>query len=225
MCTYVDVVADDDEIGERFDAVKLPDTPTLFDDKPRVARPSSILSVITLGDDGERWLEHMRWGFIPSWAKGDVGFQKYHKMAVVNARDDKVLGNTSMFRSSIRRRRCLIPINGMVEWRPLQPGEKNKQAFRFTIDGGALVAVAGIWDEWRSDDGQRIVRSTAMLTTIPNGIVAPIHDRMLAILPPELEAAWLDPDLSMSMLPQILVPFDGERMQYQAWNAKTHAPA
>ena len=57
-------------------------------------------------------------------------------------------------------------------------------------DGG-LFAFAGLWDEWHAPDGSPL-RSCTIITTSPNAIAAPIHDRMPVILRPEDEALWLD---------------------------------
>src|ERR1700681_1840362 len=53
-------------------------------------------------------------------------------------------------------------------------------------------AFAGLWDNWKSPDGQQL-RTCTIITTEPNEIVAPIHNRMPAILLPEAREAWLDP--------------------------------
>ena len=72
--------------------------------------------------------------------------------------------------------------------------------WRFTVDGGEPFAFAGLCTrkEWE-DEGTRSGRwlySCTIVTTTPNKVVAPVHDRMPAILPgPEAEAAWLGTDL------------------------------
>ena len=50
------------------------------------------------------------------------------------------------------------------------------------------------------------------MTTTPNEVVAPVHDRMPAILPsPEAEAAWLRPDLSAEDAVAMCGPLDAAR--------------
>ena len=52
-------------------------------------------------------------------------------------------------------------------------------------------AFAGLWDVWRKPDGKR-VESFTIITTEPNELVRPIHNRMPVILRPEDEEQWLD---------------------------------
>jgi putative SOS response-associated peptidase YedK len=52
--------------------------------------------------------------------------------------------------------------------------------------------LAGLWDVWRKPDGKR-VESFTIITTEPNELVRPIHNRMPVILQPEDEEQWLDP--------------------------------
>ena len=53
-----------------------------------------------------------------------------------------------------------------------------------------LMAMAGLWDSWRSPSGER-VRSFTIITTEPNELLAPLHDRMPVILGPENWPLWL----------------------------------
>jgi putative SOS response-associated peptidase YedK len=52
-------------------------------------------------------------------------------------------------------------------------------------------AFAGLWDVWRKPDGKR-VESFTIITTEPNELVRPVHNRMPVILRPEDEEQWLD---------------------------------
>ena len=51
--------------------------------------------------------------------------------------------------------------------------------------------LAGLWDTWRKPDGKR-VESFTIITTEPNELVRPVHNRMPVILRPEDEEQWLD---------------------------------
>lgn len=59
-------------------------------------------------------------------------------------------------------------------------------------DGGAAFAMAGLWQETTVDD--EAVRSVTILTTEPNDVVDPLHDRMPVVLPERDETAWLEAD-------------------------------
>jgi putative SOS response-associated peptidase YedK len=52
-------------------------------------------------------------------------------------------------------------------------------------------AFAGLWDVWRKPDGKK-VESITIITTGPNELVRPIHNRIPVILQPEDEEQWLD---------------------------------
>ena len=75
-----------------------------------------------------------------------------------------------------------------------------------------LMALAGLWETWRSPAGER-VRSFAIVTTPPNRLLAELHDRMPVILAPEHWPAWLgeraaDPE----ELRALLGPYPAEDM-------------
>ncbi len=67
------------------------------------------------------------------------------------------------------------------------PGTRASQPVHIRLKGGGLFAFAGIYAERR--DGQD---TYAIVTTEPNELVAPIHNRMPVILDPADEALWLD---------------------------------
>lgn len=144
--------------------------------------PSDPVLVVRIGLRGERELCPMRWGLIPSWVKDPDNFS-----TLINARSETVLQKPS-FRNAMKRRRCLIPANGFYEW----AGQKgHKRAYLIREATGAPMAFAGLWENWLGADGTEIDTVT-ILTREPNKVMAPIHNRMPQILPPELFEAWLD---------------------------------
>src|SRR6266481_4026386 len=52
------------------------------------------------------------------------------------------------------------------------------------------MALAGLWETWRSPAGER-VRSFAIITTTPNELCAELHNRMPVILNPNKWPVWL----------------------------------
>ena len=69
------------------------------------------------------------------------------------------------------------------------------------------------------DDGW--LYSATIVTTTPNEVVAPVHDRMPAILPgAEAEAAWLRPDLSAEDAVAMCGPIEAARMRGEPANPK-----
>ena len=124
----------------------------------------------------------MHWGLIPHWTDDpSIGNR------MINARAE-TLKDLPSFKLLIDRRLRIIPADGFYEWRkegkrkvPMLVYLKNRQPF----------GLAGLWDEWRKPDGKRVESST-IITTEPNELVRPIHNRMPVILKPEDEEPWLD---------------------------------
>src|SRR3712207_4405999 len=129
--------------------------------------------------------EHFHWGLIPSWAKDpSIGNR------MINARAE-TLAERPAFRTALRRRRCLVPADGLYEWRK-EPDGKTKTPMYVRMKGGRPFAFAGLWDVWHAPDGSALPSCT-LVTTAPNGLMATIHDRMPVILPESAYARWLEP--------------------------------
>ena len=176
-----------------FDA-SAPDLPPNYN----VAPTQTVAAV--LRNDGARRLEMLRWGLVPSWAD-DPGIGS----RMINARSETAPEKPS-FRRAFRDRRCLIPADGFYEWRRENGG---KQPYHFRMKDGHPFAFAGLWESWRGD-GEDVLRTCALLTTEPNGVASPIHNRMPVILPPDAYDAWLDPEAERQELEALLVPYEGE---------------
>jgi putative SOS response-associated peptidase YedK len=71
---------------------------------------------------------------------------------------------------------------------------------------------AGLWDEWNSPDGSQ-VRSCTIVTTEPNEMMAPIHNRMPVILPRDAYAQWIDPAVrTPDSLQALIKPYPANEM-------------
>jgi putative SOS response-associated peptidase YedK len=162
-----------------------------------VCPTEQVLAVV--GDGSGRAARDLRWGLIPPWArKLRAGPEP------INARSETLLEKRA-FAPLVERadRRCLVLADGWYEWlRPERPrGER--VPFRYTVDGGAPFAFAGLWDENRVG-GERIA-SVTVLTTSANAVCAPVHDRMPCVLgSEEAEAAWLSPDVDAQAALELL---------------------
>jgi putative SOS response-associated peptidase YedK len=166
--------------------------------------------------DGEREARLMRWGLVPVWAKDlKVGYK------MINAKTENLTKSRAYAPLVGKfRHRCLIVADGFYEWMRAEDPKQPRQPWRFTVDGGAPFAFAGLCTrkEW-DDAGERGVAedgylySATIVTTTPNAVVKPVHNRMPAILPDaEAEAAWLRPDLSAEDAIAMLGPLDPGRM-------------
>jgi SOS response associated peptidase (SRAP) len=59
-----------------------------------------------------------------------------------------------------------------------------KQPYAIARASHHLMALAGLWENWRSPAGEWI-RSFAIVTTVPNQLCAELHNRMPVVLKPE----------------------------------------
>ena len=120
-----------------------------------------------------------------------------------NARGETVHRLPS-FRQPFRERRCLIPASGFYEWQKDELGGRTPIWFHREDD--ATVAFAGIWSAERTDDGD--IDACAVITSAANEPVAPVHQRMPVILPPDSYDDWLGPDTDAGTLLALLQPVE-----------------
>jgi putative SOS response-associated peptidase YedK len=166
-------------------------------------------------EQGVREARLMRWGLVPVWAKDLKGGYR-----MINAKKENLVKSRAYGPLLGKyRHRCLIVADGFYEWMKAEDPKQPRQPWHFQVDGGASFAFAGLCTrkEWSHpeergyDDGY--LYTCTLVTTTPNEVVAPVHDRMPAILPsPEAEAAWLRPDLSVEDAVAICGPLDPQRM-------------
>jgi putative SOS response-associated peptidase YedK len=151
----------------------------------------------------ERSLDVLRWGLVPFWAKDlKVGF------ANINAKAEGIETRPA-FREAFARRRCLVPVDNFYEWQKTATG---KQPYAIALADKGVMALAGLWENWRSPAGEW-VRSFAIVTTTANALCAPIHDRMPVILASDAWPLWLGEDPApLPLLKSLLAPFPAERM-------------
>jgi putative SOS response-associated peptidase YedK len=146
-----------------------------------VAPTQTALVVRRHPGTGERHLDPLVWGLIPSFEKDPKGGRK-----PINARSE-TLATAGMFRSAFKARRCLVPMDAFYEWDTTPTG---KQPYAFARRDGVPLALAGLWEGWRSPDGE-IRRTFTIATTTANRFMARIHDRMPVILEVADWPAWL----------------------------------
>lgn len=146
----------------------------------------------------ERSVRVLRWGLVPSWAKDPSGAAR-----MINARAETAAEKPA-FRKALASRRCLMPARGWYEWQPGAGANVGtganaavKQPYFVTGTDGASLAMAGVWEFWRTPNGEgpsETLITCAVLTTDAVGPLAEIHHRMPLLLPPERWNEWLDPD-------------------------------
>ena len=169
--------------------------------------PTQEILIVVERAPGDRTPEIATWGFSPHWLR--VG--KARRSPPINARAETLL-QSPMFREALTGRRCLIVADGFYEWQPT-PGNSVRTPMYVRLKGGGLFAFAGLWAPGKA--GTR--PTAAIVTTRPNDLVAPIHNRMPVILRPEDEAAWLDPrEKDLPKLQALLAPLPTDRLEAYA---------
>ncbi|MEP9414455.1 SOS response-associated peptidase [Gordonia sp. VNQ95] len=213
MCGRYAVTTDPAKLAAEIDAVN--EVPVVLDGAtgdsdggaaPRalgpnynVAPTTTVMSVVKRhdhdhpDDDPTLRIRAMRWGLVPPWAK-EVG----KGPLLFNARAETA-GEKSSFRSSVKSRRCLIPMDGWYEWKKGPPdtkGKPTKVPFFMSPADGTRLFMAGLWSVWhdRTDEAAAPLLSCSILTTDAVGDLVEVHDRMPLIMPYAHWDAWLDPD-------------------------------
>ena len=168
-------------------------------------------------DGGKRRFALARWGLIPHWAKDiKIGY------STINARAETVADKPA-FRNAFRHRRCLVPADGFYEWQVI-PDSKVKQPWFIALRDREPMAFAGLWERWRSPEGEEL-ESCSIIVTDANEIIRPIHERMPTILAPEDWDAWLETDAKDAGSLQILLkPYPAEGMAAWPVSTKVNSP-
>ena len=198
MCGRYSLTADLAELAGRFE---FDGDWEAFERRYNIAPTQEVLTVV--GGEKRRG-GFMRWGLIPHWTKDSkIGSR------MINARAETVAEKPS-FRTALRRRRCLVLADGFYEW---QRVGKNKRPMRIVMRSGEPFAFAGLWETWRDPEGT-VIPSCTIITTTPNDLLKPIHNRMPVILPRDLEDFWLDDSIDdPAALTSVLTPYPDDTME------------
>jgi putative SOS response-associated peptidase YedK len=178
-----------------------------------VAPTQPVLTVVR--QDGQNVLTTMRWGLVPVWAKDmSIGAK------MINARAE-TLDEKPSFKRLLKSKRCLVVADGFYEWR--KTGAQ-KVPMYIRLKSGSPFGFAGLYDSWKSPEGDTLVSCTIIPTT-PNELVATIHDRMPVILPKKQYPFWLDPvNQDAAKLLPLLGPYPTKEMEAYPVSRLVNAP-
>ncbi|HUZ95733.1 MAG TPA: SOS response-associated peptidase [Edaphobacter sp.] len=151
----------------------------------------------------------------PYWSKTPrPGFSS------INARADK-LSSSGAWREPWKHRRCLIPASFFFEWEPLTKDEERKKISKpwaVSLADDRLFAFGGIWDRWKGHDAKNnelILESFSIITTDPNELLEPFHNRCPLIIEPKDYARWLEPAEPAHLPSDLVRTWPAEEMK--AW--------
>ena len=211
MCGRYTITADPKQLAERFDA-QLPPADSL---QPRFnAAPSQDLPTLLNGDT-DRVIQMLHWGLIPHWSK-----EPKTNYSMINARAE-TLESKPIFKQALEKRRCLVLADSFYEWQKLG---KDKTPMRIMLKSAEPFAFAGLWETWKDPDGGMLCSFT-IVTTTPNDLTAPIHNRMPVILLPENEEIWLDNKAGMEAWTSLLQPYPADLMRAYPVSSQVNSPA
>ena len=176
MCGRYTLTSAPEAIRALFRYEEQPNFPARYNIAP--TQPIAIVRLV----EGKREFALVRWGLLPSWVKDPKAFA-----LLINARGESVLEKPA-FRAAMKYRRCLIPADGFYEW---QKAGERKRPFYVRGKKGGPLAYAGLWESWQGPNGEEL-ETAAIVTTRANGTLAPIHERMPVVVPPEAFDLWLD---------------------------------
>jgi putative SOS response-associated peptidase YedK len=211
MCGRYVLVSPAEVIAEYFGLSEVPVYPPRYN-----IAPTQHALVVRETPAGEREAVMLRWGLIPAWAKDPaIGGR------MINARAEG-LADKPAFRAAFRRRRCLVPADGFYEWSPVAGGGKQPYFIRFV--SGSPLALAGLWEEWRSPAGDAVA-TFAIVTTAANEALHAIHDRMPVLVAPADHDEWLSsPNPSALLAPWGGEPFEIRPVSRRVNSVQNDAP-
>lgn len=151
--------------------------------------PTNEIYIVRNDANNRRELSTASWGMIGPWLTDEAEARASQSRAI-NARSESIHEKPT-FRDAFKSRRCLIPADGYYEWATEFGRYKTKQPFFISNDQGKSLAMAGIWNTWRSPSGNS-VQSASVITQESVGELAKVHHRMPLIMPRDRWDDWLD---------------------------------
>ena len=170
--------------------------------------PQSLQPIVRLDSEtSERELTVMRWGLVPFWSKdGKAGY------STINARAETIT-TSATYREAFKRRRCLVPADLFYEWMKLDA--ETKQPYAIALKNGLLFAFAGLWETWKDKVTGKTLETYTIITTDPNELMVPLHNRMPVIVNRIDYDRWLAPAEPSHLPVDLLRPYPAEEMK--AW--------
>ncbi len=201
MCFTVNVNIIKEELENRYGA-------TLID--PDKYRPSyyyhafGLPSLPAICSESPDIIQLLKWGLIPSWTNGidqanDIRYKTF------NARSE-TLETKASFSSSLKSKRCIIPVKGFFEWQHVGNKKIPWYIYHFEND---IFSMAGIYDEWTETTSGEILTTFSIVTTDANELMAEIHNsarRMPVILDKSSEKRWIDISTTHTEALNLLTP-------------------
>ncbi len=167
-------------------------------------------------------LINMEWGVDPIYIK-EPKERETRRRNMFNARSERIITDTKSYWHKLRHNRCLIPVSGTYEHRKIK-GWSKKVPYYIWAKGRELQYIPGIYQVQQIKDTNGEINahlSFAMVSRVGNQVMNNIHNdgenkhRMPLFLTPDLEHAWILPDLKDSEMTEIFnYEFPTEELEY-----------
>lgn len=195
MCSRYLLISSADLLARATGTMVFPRLPPRYNAAPTQALPIVRTTDAAGRASPARTAATLRWGLVPAWSPRPT------PTPLTNARAETVAEKPA-FRDAFRHRRCLVPADGFYEWKHTPDG---RRPWLFARRDGQPFCFAGLWERWTGTDAEPL-ESFAIVTTTPNELVAPLHDRMPVVIAPAAHDAWLDAATSVATLRLLLGP-------------------
>lgn len=159
--------------------------------------------VLSLISDGSHYRHgYLKWGFIPKFDQNKSNLKR-----IINFRSESIWDKPYLVKP-VRQQRCVVLADGFYEWQKQQNG---KIPYRIQTSAGGLFTMAGLWETYLTDKGQKEY-TVALLTTSANSKMKEIHERMPVILDDVDAKVWLDPkEQDHAQLEKLLKPYPASK--------------
>jgi putative SOS response-associated peptidase YedK len=195
MCGRYVLKASTLDLQKQFGLDEVPSFSARYNIAPMQAAPIIL-------DAAPRKLVIAQWGLLPRWAKDP---KVAHSL--INLRSETL---DTKFKELLSTHRCVIPCDGFYEWR--HEGKSRLPHFIHRPDGH-LLAMAGLWNRWRSPEGLELDTFT-VITTAANAQLKSLHDRMPVFLDEEGRQRWLTgPTKDLASLEALLKPWHASPLE------------
>lgn len=195
MCGRFVITSAPEALRQVFGYIEQPNFPARYN-----IAPTQPVPVIT-NENGSRHFRLMRWGLVPSWVKDPRKFT-----LLINARAETVQEKPA-FKHAIRRRRCLIPVDGYYEWQSIGG---RKQPYFIHPRAGGPIGLAGLAETWMGPNGEEM-DSVAIITAEATTGMSVLHHRVPVMIAADQFGHWLDcsSDTAAEVMELLAPPMDG----------------
>jgi putative SOS response-associated peptidase YedK len=195
MCGRFVLISNVGQIAEEFNLTDITSSSIYSGDIHPGQKAACVIS-----EDKKNRLLILPWGFSPPWSK-----QATKSGLLINARAE-TLAEKPTFKEAFQKKRCLIPADGFYEW------SKEKKQFYFYLQNRKPFGLAGIYEPGLSLTGKEA--SFVIITTSPNKLIAPVHNRMPVIIPHDKQSLWLDnATFEKTELQSLMAPYPAQEME------------